>query len=168
MRLNCTEKSTGYFASLRGSTANTFGFNYTTRSRIHQYSDIYDIFGGYKESSSEIVMEGRNLSRIKARLSHLSKLLANWDGEGALPISQQVLLNIMMVLQISNDSDWQNWLIGADTNATLGLQSKVTDACISIGEEEYSYYAEINDGEFHGNHIHFSPISFLDTMRRIG
>lgn len=162
------EKSTGYSASLMGSTANTLGFNYTTRSRIHQYSDISDIFWGYKESSSEIVLEGRNLSRIKTRLFHLSKLLANWDGEGALPISRKVLLNIKKVLQISNDSDWQNWLIGADTNATLGLQSKITDACISIGEEDYSYYAEINKGEFHGNHIHFSPISFLDTMRRIG
>lgn len=122
----------------------------------------------YQRFSSDVFMEGRNKSRIIARLRQLSTLLENWDGEGALPISRRVLNNITEVLSISSDSDWENWLIGADTNATLGLQSKATDACVSIGEEEYSYYAEINGGEFHGNHVYFSPPSFLDIMRRIG
>ena len=122
----------------------------------------------YIKSSSDIVVEGANLCRVVVRLNHISSLPFNWDGEDAMPISKRVLNNMYEVIQNSDDYDWQNWMIGPDPNATLGLQSKVTDACISLGSEEYSYYAIINDKEYHGNHLEFTPTAFLETMRKIG
>ena len=113
-------------------------------------------------------ISGKNLSRIYSRLDYLSTLQEDWDGEGALPISIKVMDNLKSVLLISFDNDWQNWLVGADSNATLGLQSKKTKACISLGAKEYSYYAIINGKEIHGNHVEFSTDSFLDIMREIG
>ena len=109
-----------------------------------------------------------NIAKAFDRLDHLATLGGNWDGEGALPISRQVINNLKRVLLISDDADWKDWQIGPDTNATLGLQSANTDACISIGTEEYSYYADINGKEHHASRVKFTPKSFLDVMRRIG
>lgn len=108
------------------------------------------------------------LSKAFDRLDHLSQLGKNWDGEGALPISCKVINNVKSVLAISEDDDWRNWMIGPDTNATLGLQSKVTDACISIGADEYSYYADINGREYNGSNVKFTPSALLHLMREIG
>lgn len=110
----------------------------------------------------------KNLAKAYARLDHLAALEKDWDGEGALPISRKVLSNLKSVLLISEDEDWKEWMIGPETNGSLGLQSKATDACISIGSEEYSYYAEIKGLECHGNHVLFTPSAFLETMRKIG
>ncbi len=111
---------------------------------------------------------GKNLSKMYSRLDAIGQLKKNWDGEGALPIARQTVDNIKRVLMISDDADWDGWMIGPETNATLGLQSKKTKACISVGTQEYSYYAVIDGLELHGNHLTFTPNSFLDLIRTIG
>ncbi len=123
-----------------------------------------------EQVARRLVLEvtGKHLSKAFARLDDLAGLQKNWDGEGALPISRRVLNNVKSVLAISEDEDWEGWMIGPDTNATLGLQSKNTDACISIGNEEYSYYADIDGKEYHSNHVKFTPSSLLSLMRRLG
>ena len=110
----------------------------------------------------------KNLAKAYARLDYLATLEKNWDGEGAFPISRKVLNNLKNVLLISDDDDWERWMIGPEPSGSVGLQSKMTDACISIGSEDYSYYAEIKDQEHHGNHVLFTPSAFLETMRKIG
>lgn len=112
-------------------------------------------------------VKGKYLSKAFARLDHLATLEQDWDGHGALPISRRVLNNVKSVLAISDDIDWKEWMIGPDANATLGLQSKSTMACISIGAEDYSYYAEIDGKEYSGNHLKFTPETFLGTMRTL-
>lgn len=110
---------------------------------------------------------GKYLSKAFARLDHLAQLKADWDGHGALPISRQVISNVKQVLAISDEEDWKEWLIGPDSNATLGLQAKSSKAAMSIGVDEYSYFAKI-DGKRQGeSHVKFTPETFLDTMRRI-
>lgn len=111
---------------------------------------------------------GKNLSRVYSRLDYLASLEKDWDGEGGLPVSRRVLDNIKRTLLISDDSDWQGWLIGADANATLGLQSKTTKACISIGAKEYSYFARKDGNRFGESHVDFTPEALLNTMREIG
>jgi len=71
------------------------------------------------------------LSRAFDTVDELSRLQENWDGEGALPISPRVLRNIKDVLLISDNSDWENWMMGPETNATIGLQSKLSRALVS-------------------------------------
>ena len=112
-------------------------------------------------------VRGKNLSKAFARLDHLATLEQDWDGNGALPISRRVLNNVKSVLAISDDVDWKEWIIGPDTNATLGLQSKSAMACISIGAEDYSYFAEKDGKEYSGDHLKFTPESFLGTMRTL-
>jgi hypothetical protein len=112
-------------------------------------------------------VRGKYLSKAFALLDHLAALDQDWDGNGAPPISRRVLNNVKSVLAISDDVDWKEWMIGPDTNATLGLQSKSTMACISIGAEDYSYFAEMDGKEYSGDHLKFTPESLLSTMRTL-
>ena len=106
------------------------------------------------------------LSRTFDRLEHLSTLQKDWAGEGSLPISRRVLNNVRQVLLISDDKDWEKWFIAPDVNATLTLQSK-TSSTISIGADEYSYYAEKGGRKYRASHVPFTPEAFLQTMHTI-
>ena len=107
------------------------------------------------------------LSKAFARIDELSQLKEDWDGRGALPISKDVLYNIKNVLSISEGADWQNWLIAPDVNATICLQSKKNRASISLGNNDYSYYALIGGKRLGQSHIRFTAESFLSLMRSL-
>lgn len=108
------------------------------------------------------------LAEAYERIEHLSTLENDWDGEGGLPVSPKVLNNLKSVLMISDNADWENWAISPDSNATIGLQSFTTDALISLGAYEYSYYARIDGVRYGESHVDFSPQSFLQLMRKFG
>lgn len=109
-----------------------------------------------------------HLAEAFDRIYHLSQLENDWDGHGALPISRVVLNNLRSVLLISDDEDWEDWMISPDVNATVCLYSPKTKASISLGATEYSYFARI-DGKRHGeSHVKYSPQSFLQLMRKYG
>jgi hypothetical protein len=114
-----------------------------------------------------VEVTGKNLSKAFARLDHLSQLQDDWDGYGAEKISYQVVSNLRQVLLISDDKDWENWMISPAPNGTLGLQSKLNAASISMGDEEYSYYSCRDGREDWGDFVPFSPSGFLEVMRRI-
>lgn len=114
-----------------------------------------------------IEVASKNLSKAFERLDHLATLENNWDGEGALPISRMVINNVKSVLAISEDEDWEEWMIGPDGNATLGLQSKTTRAVISVGANEFSYFAKINGIRLGESHVVFTPEALLNIMRKI-
>lgn len=63
--------------------------------------------------------------------------------------------------------DWENWMISPAPNGTLGLQSKLNVASISMGDEEYSYYSCRDGREDWGDFVPFTPSGFLEVMRRI-
>ena len=108
---------------------------------------------------------GKNLSRIFERLDYLSSLQADWDGYGALPIARKVIENLKNVLLVSDDKDWENWVVGAEPNATLMLQSKTNRVSISLGNDEFSYYALVDGKRFGESHVDFEPNRFLNIMR---
>ena len=114
------------------------------------------------EETSEPALKG-----AYDKIEELSKLEADWDGEGALPISQTVLKNIKGVLLISDNEDWNNWMISPDSNATLGLQSKTNRALISLGAKEFSYYVRKNGERIAASHVDFTPEVFLNVLRQI-
>ena len=110
---------------------------------------------------------GRYISEAFERVDHLAQLRDDWDGNGAFRISSYVLQNIREVLLISDDEDWQHWMISPDVNGTLILQSDLHVASLSIGEHEFSYLSR-KDGIREGkSHLPFEAKSFLSIMRRI-
>ena len=108
-----------------------------------------------------------NLSKAFERIDHLSQLKDNWDGYGAKRISNYVLRNLRDVLLISDNDDWENWMISPAPDGTLALQSKCHTSSISVGDKEFSYYSVTSDMEDWGDNVTFTPSSFLEVMRTL-
>ncbi len=108
-----------------------------------------------------------NLSKAFDRLDHLATLEDGWAGKGSYAVSPQVLRNLRDVLLISDNDDWENWMISPAPDGTLGLQSKCHTSSISIGDKEFSYYSAAGDVEDWGDNVVFTPYSFLEIMRKI-
>ena len=107
------------------------------------------------------------LAKVFAQIDEIARLRNGWAGKGSYAISPIVLKNLKQVLLISDNADWTEWTISPDVNATIGLQSKSTQALMSLGVKEFSYYTD-KDGQERGeSHIHFSPEAFLSVMRQI-
>ena len=106
------------------------------------------------------------LSKAFERIDHLSLLKDDWDGYGAKKISNYVLRNLRDVLLISDNDDWENWMISPAPDGTLTLQSKCHTSSISVGDKEFSYYTT-GDMEDWGDNVTFTPYSFLEVMRKI-
>ena len=102
------------------------------------------------------------------KLDELTRLQDNWDGESALPISRHVIKNMKDVLLISNNDDWENWMFGPETNACIGLQSRGSMACVSLGADEFSYFVRKDGKRIAASHVDFTPAVFLETLRKIG
>ena len=111
--------------------------------------------------------EHANTQRILDRLNELSLLKTNWDGYGAMPISKKIIKTVKNLLPMSEDKDWQNWLVSPNVNATLTFQSEKNRASISLGEKEYSYYAVLNGKRLGESHIDFDAQKFLSLMRKL-
>jgi hypothetical protein len=109
----------------------------------------------------------KNLSNAFDRLEHLSMLEPGWAGDGTHSVSRRAINNLKDVLLISNDDDWEYWMISPAPNGSLGLQSKRHTASISVGDKEFSFYSETDKGEDWGDGITFTPSAILDIMRRI-
>ena len=142
----------------------------TSYADVMYYLHTIDISQKDKERVAnrlKLEVTGVNLSRIFDRLNHLRTLQADWDGRGALPISRKVINNVRQVLAISDDADWKDWMLSPNVNATIMLQSKKRRASISLGGEEYSYYARIDGKDIGENHIDFNPAGFLSLMQNL-
>ena len=107
------------------------------------------------------------LAKAFAKIDELAKLRNGWAGKGSYAISPVVLKNLKQVLLISENDDWTEWTISPDVNATVGLQSKTTQALISLGTTEFSYYTVKGGLEQGDSHVAFSPEAFLNVMRQI-
>lgn len=142
----------------------------TSYADVMHYLHTIDISKDDKEKLLErltLEVKGKNLSKIFEQLNHLRTLQQDWDGRGALPISRKVINNMKMVLAISDDADWDNWMVSPNVNATVMLQSNKRRVSISLGAEEYSYYARLDGKDVGENHIDFNPAGFLTLMKSL-
>ena len=144
-------------------------YSTTSYSDVMEYMHSIHISREDKEKVAKrltIEVSQPALAEAYERIDHLSTLPKDWDGHGALPISYKVLRNIKRVLMLSQNSDWEHWMIAPDTNATLCIESETTGAVISLGAYDYSYFAKIDGVRYGESHIDFNPESFLELMRR--
>lgn len=107
------------------------------------------------------------LANAFEKIEHLATLRNGWAGKGSYAISPNVLKNLRQVLLISDNADWTEWTISPDVNATVGLQSKSSQALISLGVKEFSYYSDKDGNEQGDSHVAFTPETFLSVMRLI-
>lgn len=107
------------------------------------------------------------LAEAFAQIDQMSQLRKGWAGKGSYAVSRKVLSNLKQVLLISGNDDWVEWVISPDVNATVGLQSKSSQALMSLGDSEFSYFSDKNGRERGESHVPFTAEVFLDIMRQI-
>jgi len=120
-----------------------------------------------RAGSFRIVPSNEHIANAFKKIEHLATLSHNWDGYGALPISDKVIRNLQSVLSLSENEDWKDWIISPESNATLCLESLETEATISIGDHEFSYFGMNNGKRISKSHEVFTPKAVLGTMRML-
>ncbi len=142
----------------------------TSYADVMYYLHTIDISREDKEKVARrltLEVNGKNLSRTFAQLDHLATLQLDWDGRGALPISRKVINNVKQLLAISDDEDWEDWIVSPGTNSTLYLISKRHRASVSVGVEEFSYYGKIDGKDLGENHVVYHPAGLLAVMHKL-
>lgn len=90
-----------------------------------------------------------------------------WDGEDASPLTEKVIVNFSLVLEVIDKDLLKDITIYPETNGTLLIDSTKREAGISLGEERFSYY-EINGDKVTGqNGIPFSVSALTDAIKTI-
>lgn len=117
----------------------------------------------YLQLQAEVADE--NLGYMKRCLKEFSTLQAGWDGEDAQPVLSDIIAFVGQLLRSCNSLELSDWSLFPNVNGTLLLQRK--DAAISIGKEEFSYFAETKDKAFGHDHQPLSIESVMSTVEMI-
>lgn len=117
----------------------------------------------YLQLQAEVADE--NLGYMKRRLKEFTDLQPGWDGEDAQPVLQEVAAFVGQLLRSCDSQELSDWALFPNVNGTFLLQCK--DAAISIGKEEYSYFAEAKGKAIGQDHLPLSLESVISTIERI-
>lgn len=117
----------------------------------------------YLQLQAEVADE--NLGYLKRRLQEFTSLQRGWDGEDAQPVMAEIIAFMSQLFHMCISLDLTDWSLFPNVNGTLLLQRK--DAAISIGKEEYSYFAEAKGKAIGHDHQPLSIESVMSTIKMI-
>ena len=117
----------------------------------------------YLQLQAEVADE--NLGYMKSRLKEFSCLQSGWDGVDAQPVLSEITAFVSQLLRSCNSIELADWSLFPNVNGTLLLQRN--DAAISIGKEEYSYFAEAKGKAMGHDHLPLSIESVMSTIETI-
>mgnify|MGYP006873159005 CR=1 FL=1 len=113
----------------------------------------------------QMEVANENLERLKSRLQQIKSLEQGWDGEDALPANSHIADFVSHLLSHCKPSDLTDWSLFPNVNGTLLLQKE--DAGISIGLDEFSYFAESEDGDIGEDKVPLTTEAIVATIKRI-
>lgn len=90
-----------------------------------------------------------------------------WDGDNALPLSPKVSKHFLQLLSKSSEGDLIDWSIYPETNGTLILENEKRNTQINLADKEFSYFKDMDNHLEGENHIKYSDISLLRTIRKL-
>lgn len=117
----------------------------------------------YLQLQAEVADEHKG--NMKRRLSEFAELNAGWDGENALPVVPEIVAFMRQLLRSCRSLSLADWSLFPNVNGTLLLQR--TFAAISIGMEEFSYFAESKDNVIGLDHQPLSIAAVISTIETI-
>ena len=117
----------------------------------------------YLQLQAEVADE--NLGYMKRRLKEFACLQHGWDGEEAQPVLPEVVSFMDMLLHSVNSLEVSDWSLFPNINGTLLLQRN--NAAVSIGLNEYSYFAEAKGKAIGLDHQTLSIESVITTIETI-
>lgn len=90
-----------------------------------------------------------------------------WDGEDAVPLTPQVVMNFNHLLEVIDKQLLVGLTIFPETNGTLLIDCTDKEAGIRLGNDKFSYYI-IKDGQVMGeNGIDFSVQAITQVIKKI-
>jgi hypothetical protein len=117
----------------------------------------------YRQLQMEVADE--NLAYMKRRLKEFRKLEPDWDADGAESVIPQIADFVESLLRSCDVHELTDWALFPNVNGTLLLQHK--DAAISIGTEEFSYFAEKENKAIGHDHQPLSLEAVKSTIETI-
>ena len=112
---------------------------------------------------SEIAEE--NLRYLKDRVTEFSALSEGWDGEEAQPLLPEATENVKELLGACKSRDVADWSLFPNVNGTYLLQKQ--HALVSIGDKQFTYWAEADGKDIGEEYVPFSVNSVLEAIRSI-
>ena len=102
--------------------------------------------------------------RLKKDLELFSAYKEDWDGEGGLPLNEDVIRNFESLLPFISTKALQHIDVYPESNGSLLVMSRIKEAGVNIGNDSYTYYI-INDNKVEGE----SHLAFVvdDVLKRI-
>lgn len=117
----------------------------------------------YIQLQAEVADE--NLGYLKRRLKEFASLQPGWDGENAQSVLPEVISFMGQLLRSCSSLELTDWALFPNVNGTFLLQRK--NAAISIGQKEYSYFAEAGNKTIGLDHQPLSIASVKSTIETI-
>ena len=117
----------------------------------------------YLQLQAEVADE--NLGYMKRRLKEFAGLQPGCDGEDAQPVLPEIADFMRQLLRSCDSLELADWSLFPNVNGTFLLQRK--NAAISIGQNEYSYFAEGKDKVMGHDHQSLSIESVITTIETI-
>ena len=109
----------------------------------------------------------REQFRLKKDLELFATYKDNWDGDGGLPLSEDVLHNFEELLPYLSSNCLLQIDIYPENNGSLLVMWRNKEAGINIGSNTYTYY-QTNGDEVEGkSHLPFSVDDVLETAERL-
>lgn len=136
----------------------------TVISHLHSYHMPMDTKRAvYLQLQTEVADE--NLGYMKRRLKEFASLQPGWDGEDAQPMLTEITDFMNQLLRSCSSLQLSEWSLFPNVNGTYLLQRK--NAAISIGQKEYSYFAETGNKTIGLDHQPLSIGSVRTTIETI-
>lgn len=140
---------------------------------------MYDTVIGYLHSSHlsidtkravcrqlRLEVADENVGYMKRRLEEFAKLERGWDGYGeALPVSPVAIKHVSQVIDACKPSDLLEWRVFPNVNGTMLLE--LDNAAVSIGDDAFTYWAEVNGEDIGEELIPFSIDSVVRIIKNI-
>ena len=106
-----------------------------------------------------------NIIKLKKRLQQIESLEQGWDGEEAMPVDRGIAEFTHDFLKRCKPSYLTDWSLFPNVNGTLLFQKE--NAGISIGKEEFSYFAESGNDDIGEDNVPLSTDALTATIKRI-
>lgn len=133
-------------------------------SHLHSYHMPMDTKRAvYLQLQTEVADE--NKGYMKRRLKEFASLQPGWDGEDAQPLLPEATAFMNQLLRSCSSLQLSDWSLFPNVNGTYLLQRK--NAAISIGQKEYSYFAEAGNKTIGLDHQPLSIESVRTTIETI-
>lgn len=105
--------------------------------------------------------------RLKKDMELFASYKDNWDGEGGLPLTEQVIQNFECLLPLISTTSLKHIDVYPENNGSLLILSRTQEAGLNIGNDTYTYYITHGTEVTGESHLAFTIDDVLNKIEEI-